>query len=150
MLCKQCNCLLTVKTADSQVDTYCRECKEKNRMNEKDPNGFDQHESGAKLDDGKLLAGLVMGDFAHALNAVIEIGTFGASKYTKHGWLSVPNGFERYTDAMQRHYLKEQIEGLYDKDSNLLHAAHLAWNALARLELLIRDLKRTPANSDFK
>ena len=107
---------------------------------EKDPNGIEQHQPGAKLDEGKLLAGLVMGDFANALNAVIEIGTFGANKYTKHGWLSVPNGFERYTDAMQRHYLKEQIEGLYDNDSHLLHAAHLAWNALARLELLIREL----------
>ena len=28
-----------------------------------------------------------------------------------------------------------------DDDSGLLHAAHMAWNSLARLELLLREKK---------
>jgi len=106
---------------------------------ESDPNGIDQHALGAKLDAGKLKAALVMGDFARALTEVIRVGTFGANKYTDHGWLHVDDGFNRYTDAMQRHYLKEITEGPLDQDSGITHAGHLAWNALARLELMLRE-----------
>ena len=106
---------------------------------EADPHGIDQHAPGAKLDAGKLKAALVMGDFANALTEVIRVGTFGANKYTDHGWLHVDDGINRYTDAMQRHYLKEIVEGATDDDSGITHAGHLAWNALARLELMLRD-----------
>ena len=106
---------------------------------ERDPHGTDQHAPGAKLDAGKPRVGLVLGDFAHALHAVACVGTFGACKYTDHGWLSVPNGPARYTDAMLRHWLAEQTGELTDEQTGLHHAAHLAWNALARLELLLRE-----------
>lgn len=108
---------------------------------ESDPTGRDPHEPGAKLDAGKTMAG-VLGDFSLALMSVADVGTFGAIKYSRGGWQSVDNGFERYTDAMWRHLIKERHEPV-DADSNLLHAAHLAWNALARLELLLRE-KGTP------
>jgi hypothetical protein len=97
------------------------------------------HVLGAKLDKGKTRTGLVLGDFARALNAVSEIGTFGANKYTEHGWISVPNGRSRYTDALYRHLLKEATGEEFDPESNLRHAAHAAWNALARLDLMIRE-----------
>jgi hypothetical protein len=106
---------------------------------ERDPNGKDAHEPGAKLDDGKVRAGLVLGDFAAALLEVSRVGTKGAEKYTAHGWLSVPNGVERYTDALYRHLLAEQAQGPNDPDTGLMHAAHAAWNALARLELLVSE-----------
>lgn len=105
---------------------------------EKDPLGLSAGDAGAKLDSGKVRAGLVVGDFANAILAVAEVGTFGASKYSPKGWLSVPNGIERYDDAMLRHFLKEQAGELRDKDSGLLHRAHFAWNALATLELKLR------------
>jgi hypothetical protein len=98
----------------------------------------DQHVPGAKLDAGKPRLDLVLGAFANALLAVGAVGTFGAAKYTDNGWLEVPDGIERYTDAMLRHYLKEKAHGYIDDESGLLHAAHLAWNALARLELMLR------------
>lgn len=106
---------------------------------ESDPSGKNQHEAGAKLDDGKVLADLVLGDFARALWAVAEVGTFGAKKYTKSGWLSVPDGLARYEDAQMRHRLKRQMGELVDDDSDLLHRAHEAWNALATLELHLRE-----------
>ncbi len=93
---------------------------------------------GAKHDGGKTRPSLVLGGFARALEAVAEIGTFGARKYCDHGWVKVPNGVARYTDAMLRHYLAEQRGEDVDEESGLLHAAHLAWNALARLDLMLR------------
>lgn len=106
-------------------------------MTERDPNGKSQHEKGSKLDHGKPRVGLVMGGFQAALMEVAKVGTFGANKYTDNGWMSVPNGQDRYTDAMMRHWLYECGGQDIDPESDLLHAAHLAWNALARLQLMI-------------
>lgn len=112
---------------------------------EKDPHGKKPNEAGAKLDAGKPMAG-VIGDFGLALLAVAEIGTFGAKKYTRGGWQTVPDGATRYTDAMWRHLLKESREA-NDLDSGLSHAAHAAWNALARLELQLRKLSHEEKES---
>ena len=108
-------------------------------MTEQDPTGRNPHEPGAKLDAGKVRAGLVLGGFGRALMAVGQVGTFGAAKYTDNGWMSVPQGAERYTDALYRHLLAEGQGQAADTDSQLLHAAHAAWNALARLELILRE-----------
>lgn len=104
---------------------------------ESDPTGRKAADPGAKLDAGKVLAG-VLGDFSLALTAVAEVGTHGANKYSRGGWQHVPNADVRYTDALWRHILAENTEPV-DSDSNLLHASHSAWNALARLELMLRQ-----------
>lgn len=109
-------------------------------MSEHDPTGLDPHAPGAKLDAGKVLAG-ILSDFSLALKEVAKVGTFGANKYSRGGWQSVENGIERYSDALWRHLLEESI-GSIDEDSGLLHAAHLAWNSLARLELMLREVKK--------
>ena len=77
--------------------------------------------------------------FPRAVYAVAEVSTFGASKYAWKGWEGVEDGFERYSDAMARHLLSEGRGEEFDPDSGLRHAAHTAWGALARLELLIRE-----------
>lgn len=105
---------------------------------ERDPNGLSLHEPGAKGDAGKTRAGLAISGFARALLAVSDVATFGARKYTPHGWVEVPDGAERYTDAMYRHLLAEATGDVLDEDSGLMHAAHAAWCALARLDLLLR------------
>jgi len=106
-------------------------------LGESDPNGVGQHEPGAKLDAGKVQAG-VLGQFSRALLAVAEVGTHGAEKYSRGGWQSVENGIERYGDAGWRHKLKGEYEEL-DPDSELKHKAHEAWNILAELELILRQ-----------
>lgn len=106
---------------------------------EKDPNGLHANAPGAKLDHGKVRAGLVLGDFSRALHAVAEVGTYGAEKYSDSGWLQVENGESRYTDAMIRHWMKESTGEELDPDTDFKHAAHAAWNALARLELMMRN-----------
>ena len=105
-------------------------------MTERTPDGKDQHEPGAKLDAGKPSMSL-LADFGLALHEVARVGTFGAEKYTRGGWLHVEDGFQRYSDAMLRHYFAERYED-FDADSEMLHAAQTAWNALARLELALR------------
>jgi hypothetical protein len=99
---------------------------------------YDPHEPGAKSDQGKPRMGLIMGGFSRALTEVARVGTFGADKYTDNGWVSVENGEARYTDAMFRHYMSEVQGERLDSESELMHSAHLAWNALARLELSLR------------
>ena len=94
---------------------------------------------GIKLDQGKPRASLVVHGFARALLEVSAVATFGAEKYSANGWVSVPNGLERYTDAMYRHLLAEAAGQHCDAESGLVHAAHAAWCALARLELMLRD-----------
>jgi len=105
---------------------------------ELDPHGLAPTAPGAKLDAGKNRLGLVLCGFSHALEQVGLIGTFGAAKYSPGGWAHVPDGEARYTDAMLRHLMAEAGGQTYDSDSGLHHAAHLAWNALARLELMLR------------
>lgn len=115
---------------------------------EKDPHGRQPHEPGAKLDAGKapVLRGTIQ-YFPRAMQAVAHVSQCGAEKYAWNGWEHVPNGYIRYGDALGRHLAEEAIDGPYDPATGLLHAAHAAWNALARLELLLRNLDPDPANT---
>lgn len=99
-----------------------------------------------KYDGGKPCTwrGLVQ-YFPRASNAVAEISTFGAKKYAWAGWEGVEDGVARYSDAMMRHIFKEGSGEEIDPDSGLMHAAHTAWGALARLELILRE-KENNAN----
>lgn len=120
----------------------CVECHKvlEARDKEQDPSGKSPHQPGAKLDAGKPLAGEVLSGFAAALEAVIEVGTHGARKYTLGGWRSVDDAERRYTSAMLRHWLAEHHE-TRDAKSGLTHAAHVAWNALARLHFVLERLR---------
>lgn len=93
---------------------------------------------GTKYDGEKPRLDLVLGDFSRALLEVGKVGTFGAKKYEDHNWLLVKEGKERYSNALLRHYL-ESKDNPIDRETGLLHLAHLAWNALAILELSLRE-----------
>lgn len=98
----------------------------------------DLHVPGAKDDKAKPMAGVLL-DFSRALQTVVDVGTYGAKKYTRTGWATVPEGSQRYLDAMMRHLLALDVDpdGL-DPETGLPHLAHVAWNALAVLELQAR------------
>lgn len=113
---------------------------------EKDPNGLSPHSPGAKLDSGKIDADLVLSSFSKALIEVCKVGTFGANKYTRDGWLQVSNGEERYRSAGLRHWLYESSGEVIDPDSQLYHKAHKAWNSLAELELFLRKIELMEGN----
>jgi len=94
---------------------------------------------GAKLDAGKapILRGAIQ-YFPRALKAVAQVSEIGAKKYAWKGWEKVPDGVNRYGDALVRHLMAEEIEGPIDADTGCLHASQICWNALARLELMLR------------
>lgn len=110
---------------------------------------MNQHEPGAKLDQQKpdMSLLLLMWD---ALTEVARVGTYGAVKYTRGGFLEVPNGPTRYTAAMLRH-LGAETKNKYDDDpyyetpegapfkGTIRHDAQVAWNALARLQLRLTE-----------
>ena len=91
-------------------------------------------DKGVKLDAEKPRMDLVFGDFSDALLSVGEVGTYGANKYDDSNWIKVDGLEERYLSAMLRHYLAYKSGELYDKESELPHLSHMAWNALAVLQ----------------
>lgn len=121
----------------------CPGCVANAHVAEADPTGRNPHEPGAKLDAGKspVRRGLLE-YFPRACMAVAEVSASGARKYTWGGWQSVPDGIDRYGDAGARHICRAAIEGHTDPDYGHLHAAHEAWNAMARLELLLREREK--------
>lgn len=115
----------------------------KNRNVETDPNGLNAKEPGSKLDAGKipLLRGAIQ-YFPRALLEVAGVSLKGANKYSWRGWEKVVDGINRYGDALARHLAAEEIEGPIDSETGELHAAQGAWNALARLELILREREK--------
>lgn len=93
-----------------------------------------------KFDGGKasVYQGLIR-YFPRACMGVAKVSTFGARKYAWNGWADVVDGFARYKDAQHRHGLKAEMGETKDPDSNLLHYEHEAWNAMATLELYLRE-----------
>ena len=120
------------------------------RYNKKGTKRVDQHTSGAKLDDGKLDLSLLQ-LLANALFEVCRVMDYGQTKYTRGGFLDVPEAPRRYTSAMLRHWLQEGNEKFdsgdpyYDTEKGLpfkgkiRHDAQVAVNALFRLECTLRE-----------
>lgn len=118
---------------------------------ESDPTGLVSTQPGAKLDAGKVdvLRGAIQ-YFPRALRAIARVSELGARKYSWKGWEAVPNGRQRYGAALTRHLL---VEDDFSTDSGpgglgeeVLHASQVAWNACARLELILRELEEKNAN----
>jgi hypothetical protein len=106
-----------------------------------------QAEGAFKLDAGKapIYQGFIK-YFPRAIEAVADISRFGYQKYgTWGGWLGVEDGMNRYMDAKCRHMIEEAKGEECAQDSKLLHAAHEAWGAMAKLELLLQG-KESGAN----
>ena len=109
-------------------------------MSEFDPTGRCSSDPGAKLDAGKIpvMRGAIY-QFPRALETVAQLSDFGARKYTWNGWESVPDGVQRYRDARGRHEFALAKGETHDPDSKVHHLTAVAWNALAELELMLRN-----------
>jgi hypothetical protein len=90
-----------------------------------------------KYDGGKNLAAIPFQDFPDAINELVKVCTFGARKYARSSWKDVSEAEVRYEDALARHFLSQYVEAK-DQESELYHKAHLAWNALATLQMMIK------------
>lgn len=95
---------------------------------------------GIKLDKGKPELASMIIDFKEPLLEMCKTWEYGKNLYGKSNWKKVDNGKDRYTNAMLRHLLAEE-DNPYDDESGLPHAAHIAFNALARLYFIICKTK---------
>lgn len=96
--------------------------------------------SGIKYDKGKPMPGAMVRIFPNALMEVGKCIEMGARKYPEvDNWQRVENARERYTDALMRHLIKHCRGEAKDEEDGLLHLSHLAWNALAILELYLKE-----------
>jgi len=101
------------------------------------------HNGAVKYDDGKspVTRGCLQ-YFPRALAEVAKVSDFGSEKYAWDGWRYVKDGINRYSNAEGRHLIDEGVGCMNrDKDSSLLTAAHTAWNALAKLELILQEIE---------
>lgn len=107
--------------------------------------------TGKKYDNGKPMAGTLTDVFSRALMAVGACIEFGTHKYPDpKNWQLVDNGIKRYRDAMVRHLLKYNAGIDKDEETKLPHLAHMAWNALAILELYMQEHKDELDKEIFK
>jgi len=95
-------------------------------------------EEGIKYDANKPRLGEMFLDFNIPLEKVAKVWEFGVKKYGKGNWKFVVNARNRYTNALLRHLAKE-ADSEWDEETHLLHAAHVAWNALARLYFIFNS-----------
>jgi hypothetical protein len=99
---------------------------------------------GIKHNEGKPQLSLLFTQFSKALEAIAKCSEYGHKKYNKNGedadylnFKRVEGGSKTYADAGLRHRLYKK--GTTDLDSQLLHSYHIAWNALAELELILEN-----------
>ena len=107
--------------------------------------------TGKKDDSGKSRVGTRGRVCPRALLGIGTCITFGTHKYPKpDNWKLVENAFTRYQDSLMRHYLKFLSGETRDKETNILHLCHMAWNTLAVLELYLMEHKEEFDNELFK
>lgn len=94
--------------------------------------------SGIKYDTDKPLLADMLLDFKEPLMELCKVWEFGKNKYGKSNWKQLDNGRERYTNALVRHLMVE-VDKLTDDETEIYHAAHIAFNALARLYFIMKE-----------
>ena len=97
---------------------------------------------GIKNNQNKPQISLLFKQFPKALEAVAKCSEYGHQKYkeTDEDYLNfkrVDGGSKAYADAGLRH--RTFVEKTLDEDSGLPHAWHIAWNALAELQLILEN-----------
>lgn len=81
--------------------------------------------------------------FPDAIREVAKVSEFGAKKYDWNNWQQLENGYTNCTNSLARHLCNEAEKGPegLDDESELLEAAHTAWNAMARLQFILKARK---------
>lgn len=97
---------------------------------------------GVKYNGGKPQLSVLFKQFPDALNAIARCSSYGHNKYKEFdadflNFKRVEGGSKSYADAGLRHRTEEGN----DLESGLPHQYHVAWNALAELQLWIEEQK---------
>ena len=108
---------------------------------ESSPHGIPLGAPGCKLSAGKPKLSFAIDGFPLALKAVAAVGQFGHEEkgYGLDSWKTVPDGEKEYHEARYRHQADIAKGEYLDSQSRYPHLFHIAWNALAELELHIQN-----------
>lgn len=88
---------------------------------------------GRKFDSGKTDWSLLPWLSAEK---IVKVLMFGAEKYERDNWRTVPNGKIRYFSALIRHLVQHFALGeKFDKESGLTHLAHAGCCIMFLMEL---------------
>lgn len=143
-----------IRTVKGALDFILdRQVEEKKDMLKNDNIDYDLTDDGTgkKYDSGKPMVGTLTDVFSRALMAVGACIEYGTHKYPNpKNWQLVDDGIKRYRDAMIRHLLKYNAGIDKDEETKLPHLAHMAWNALAILELYMQEHKDELDKDIFK
>jgi Domain of unknown function (DUF5664) len=126
---------------DKYYDVY-KHCKEPIEQKLDSPVFPYSPSIGKKENNGKPQISVIFKQFPDAIKAIAECSQYGHNKYkeTDTDFLNfkrVYGGSKTYADAGLRH----RIENGLDLESKLPHQYHVAWNALAELQLWIEENK---------
>jgi len=101
---------------------------------------IEEQQDGIKHDKGKpnINKGFLE-YFPRAIEEVAKVSVFGAEKYDWGNWRLLEDAVSRYQDANLRHLTSVAKGEEIDSESGFLHLAHAAWNALAVLELKLKE-----------
>lgn len=93
-----------------------------------------------KYDKGKLPVGrMIVNQFPQALKGISLVSAFGDFKYDTgigDSYIDIKNSKGRYKDACIRHFIEG--DGI-DDEMLVSHKFAMAWNALASLEIFIKE-----------
>lgn len=95
---------------------------------------------GRKDDEGKLRWDLLP---LNLIEKVVEVYTFGVTKYEANTWQNLKDGYNRCKAAMFRHLVAHERGETVDDESGLPALAHMVWNAIAMMHFAMKDKKIT-------
>lgn len=95
---------------------------------------------GRKDDEGKLRWDLLP---LNLIEKVVEVYTFGVTKYEANTWQNLKDGYNRCKAAMFRHLVAHERGEMVDDESGLPALAHMVWNAIAMMHFAMKDKKIT-------
>jgi 5'(3')-deoxyribonucleotidase len=95
---------------------------------------------GLRFNEGKIRMDLLE---PWAIEKLAEVFTVGAKKYAPNNWLK-GMAWSKVTASLKRHLLEYEKGVDYDEETGLLHAQHIAWNAMA----LLSYFKHYPEGDD--
>jgi len=115
---------------------------------EEDKEEAEEELKGVKTDSHKVDISVLFKQFPRALTAVAEASAYGHNKYRETdkdmlNFTRVENAESRYRGALMRHERDRYTDGYLDSESNLPHIYHKAWNALAELEMHLKNIDNT-------
>lgn len=72
---------------------------------------------------------------------IVKVYTEGAKKYGPNMWQNLPDGYNRYKAALFRHLVEYEKGNWLDNETNCIHLAQVAWNAIAMLHIAKQNMK---------